>query len=78
MEKLRRLYYNLTGSGAVFDDYCYYNSWCDHGTWLQCFWLCKRAIDKMLSEGKKPMYRLYSPITGEALPFENVNGYYHF
>lgn len=29
LAKLRRLYYNLTGSEAVFDDYCFFNFWCD-------------------------------------------------
>lgn len=28
LAKLRRLYYNLTGSEAVFDDYCFFNFWC--------------------------------------------------
>ncbi len=77
LSKLRKLYYNLTGSAAVFDDYCFYNFWCDHGTWFQCFWLLKNAIDKMLEEGKMPMYRLYS-LDKEALPYENVDGYYKF
>lgn len=78
MEKLRSLYYNLTGSGAVFDDYCFYNMWCNHGSWIKCFWLCKHAIDKMLEEGKKPMYKLYSAVSGEAQPYETVDGYYNF
>lgn len=78
LSKLRKLYYNLTGSSAVFDDYCFYNFWCDHGSWIQCFWLLKKAIDTILGEGKQPIYRLYDLSTKEALPFENVDGYYQF
>lgn len=78
LAKLRRLYYNLTGSEAVFDDYCFFNFWCNRCTWIQSFWLCKKAIDKMLKEGKKPKYKLCSFTTGEELPYETVNGYYVF
>lgn len=78
LAKLRRLYYNLTGSEAVFDDYCFFDFWCNRCTWIQSFWLCKKAIDKMLKEGKKPKYKLCSFTTGEELPYETVNGYYEF
>ena len=32
----------------------------------------------MLQEGKKPTYKLYNAKSGQALPFETVNNYYHF
>lgn len=78
LAKLRSLYYNMTGSTAIFDDYCFFNFWGNHGTWIQCFWLCKKAIDKMLEEGNRPKYKLCSFATGEELPYETVNCYYEF
>lgn len=32
----------------------------------------------MLQEGKKPTYKLYNAKSGQVLPFETVNNYYHF
>ena len=42
------------------------------------FGFVKKTIDKMLQEGKKPTYKLYNAKSGQALPFETVNNYYHF
>lgn len=78
LSKLRTLYFNLTGNSAVLDDYSFFKYLCNNGSWIQCFWLCKIAIDKMLQEGKKPTYKLYNAKSGQALPFETVNNYYHF
>lgn len=53
LTKLRTLYFNLTGNSAVLDDYSFFKYLCDNGSWIQCFWLCKKAIDKMLQEGEE-------------------------
>ena len=78
LSKLRTLYFNLTGNSAVLDDYSFFKYLCNNGSWIQCFWLCKKAIDKMLQEGKKPTYKLYNAKSGQVLPFETVSNYYHF
>ena len=78
LSKLRTLYFNLTGNSAVLDDYSFFKYLCNNGSWIQCFWLCKKAIDKMFQEGKKPTYKLYNAKSGQVLPFETVNNYYHF
>lgn len=30
------------------DNLCDFKYLCNNGSWIQCFWLCKKAIDKML------------------------------
>lgn len=52
LTKLRTLYFNLTGNSAVLDDYSFFKYLCNNGSWIQCFGLCKKAIDKMLQEGE--------------------------
>ena len=78
MAMLRRLYYNLTGEQAVFDDYCFFNMWYFDCNFIQTFWLLKKSIDDMLALGITPKYKLVRLDTYEAEPFETVNGYYHF
>lgn len=78
MAKLRRLYYNLTGEEVVFDDYCFFNMWYSGCNFIETFWLLKKAIDNMLAQGMTPFYNLVKYDTHEVVPFETVNGYYHF
>lgn len=78
MAKLRRLYYNLYGDEAVFDDNCFFKFWYSGCTFIETFWLLKEEIDNTLAFGIKPTHRLYKYNTHEVLPFETVNGYYHF
>jgi len=53
LSKLRTLYFNLTGNSAVLDDYSFFKYLCNNGSWIQCFWLCKKAIVKNASRGKE-------------------------